>query len=638
MTAPNRLILLDTYGLIYRAYHALPPMSTSDGMATNAVYGLASMLPRTLNSGPALVIAAFDLGKPAFRTDVYPAYKQGRKPMPDDLRPQIALCQKLLEVLAIPCLGISGFEADDVIGTVSRMAEEKGLRVRIVSGDLDCLQLVSEQTEVMVPRRGITDTVIYDPQQVCQRYGVEPSQMIDFKALRGDASDNVAGVPGVGDKTATRLLQQFGSVESLLERLDELPVGRIRTNLTQHADQLQLAKQIVTIRRDAPVECDFEVAGWPAYDLAEVAEFFRQLEFRDLIRRLPAPRVAVAATQPSLFVESPPAIDDLQIIDTAEAWAVAKEELTGARELAIEGLWEGAPRAGELVGLAVAGNAGEWYIAREFCSPLLEALRDIPLLAHDLSALELALRSSLSDAAIDLNWSYSTAIAAYLIGGGSRDPNLEGLAPGYLDRSISSIEQLRGKGRSVRLLADCLPRECASYAVPRASAILALHPLLSKELRSEGMDYLFQEIELPLVGVLVEMEEAGIALDVDFLRSMQEELNRQLKSIEIEIYQLVGSQFNLNAPQQLARVLFEELKLPPGRRTKTGYSTDAETLEGLRDKHPAVSKLLEHRQLSKLKSTYVDSLPLLVDPRDGRVHTSLNQAATATGRLSSSNP
>src|ERR1051326_1817836 len=311
----GRVILIDAHSLIYRAFFALPPMSTSDGQVTNAVYGFTSMLAIVLASRPEYAVAAFDVAAPTFRSKEYQEYKAGRRAMPDDLRLQIEKVRDVLTAFTIPIYGVPGYEADDVIGTLARIAEERGHAVTIVSGDLDCLQLVSESVEALVPRRGITDTFVYGPEQVRQRYGFEPPQLIDFKALRGDTSDNIPGVPGVGDKTAAKLVQDYVTVEALLERVDELPEGRLKTSLEANADQVRLGKRMVTIVRDVPVELEVEKARWTRYDYAPARRVFAPLEFRQLLSRFPPPdQVPV---QPSLAFEPPPQAAGLKIVDDA---------------------------------------------------------------------------------------------------------------------------------------------------------------------------------------------------------------------------------------------------------------------------------------------------------------------------------
>ena len=627
----GRVVLIDAHSLIYRAFFALPPMSTSDGQVTNAVYGFTSMLAIVLSSRPEYAIGAFDVGAPTFRSKEYKEYKAGRRAMPDDLRPQIEKVRELLQAFSIPIYGIEGFEADDLIGTLSRMAEERGHAVTIVSGDLDCLQLVTDSVEALVPRRGITDTFVYGPDQVRQRYGFEPAQLVDFKALRGDTSDNIPGVPGVGDKTAAKLVQDFGTIESLLERVDELPEGRLKTSLKANADQVRLGKRMVTIVRDVPMELDLEKARWTRYDYEKVRLVFDRMEFRQLLSRFPPPdHVPV---QPSLTFEAAPEPAGLKVVeDPAEAASL----LDGAANVAVFAFNEGAGRSARICGLGVSTGSDTFYVAKpDAMDAVAITLSGRPISGHDAKETELALRS-LGGGRRD--WAFSTFLAAYLLGAGSRDPRLEDLAREFLDVTLVGTEQLLGTGRAARKPSDVAVGEAAEFAARRAEVILNLRPRLEAEMRNLGVDYLFHEIELPLAGVLADMESEGVAIDVPYLKEMQDELGGQMAAIESEVEQVAGQKFNLNAPQQLAKVLFEDLRLPVGKRTKTGYSTDADTLEALREKHPIVGLILEHRQLSKLKSTYVDALPQLVDPLSGRVHTSFGQASTATGRLSSSNP
>lgn len=627
----GRVILIDAHSLIYRAFFALPPMSTSDGRVTNAVYGFTSMLAIVLASRPEFAIAAFDLGKPTFRSQEYEEYKAGRRAMPEDLRPQIEMVRRVLGAFSIPIYGVEGFEADDVIGTLARIAEERGHTVTIVSGDLDCLQLVSESVDALVPRRGITDTFVYGPDQVRQRYGFEPPQLIDFKALRGDTSDNIPGVPGVGDKTAAKLVQDYVSVEALLDRLEELPEGRLKTSLKANVDKVRLGKRMVTIVRDVPVELELEKARWTRYDYDVARRVFDDLEFRQLLTRFPPPdQVPV---QPSLAFEPAPQPAGLRIVeDPIEAASLL--ETTG--DVGVFAFTEGSGRGCRILGLGVSAGGSTFYVARpEAMDTVASTLSGRPISGHDAKETELALRSLGGG---KREWAFSTFLAAYLLGAGSRDPRLEDLSHEFLSMDLVNTEQLLGTGRAARKPSVVAEHEAAEFAARRAEAIVNLRPRLEAEMRNLGVDYLFHEIELPLAGVLADMETEGVAIDVPYLKQMQEELGAQLSAIETEVEEVAGQKFNLNAPQQLARVLFEDLRLPVGKRTKTGYSTDADTLESLREKHPIIGLILEHRQLSKLKSTYVDALPQLVDPLSGRVHTSFGQASTATGRLSSSNP
>ena len=413
--------------------------------------------------------------------------------------------------------------------------------------------------------------------------------------------------------------------------MDELPEGRLKTSIKASADQILLGKRMVTIVREVPVELDMEGARWTRYDYDRAREVFDRFEFRQLLTRFPPPdQVPV---QPSLTFEPAPQPAGLRVIDDP---VEAVSALDGAEHAGVFTFTEGSGRSARVLGLGVSNGASTFYVARqEAMDAVASSLADRAVSGHDAKETELALRSLGGG---KREWDFSTFLAAYLLGAGSRDPRLEDLAREFLEVTLVSTEQLLGTGRAARKPSTVAVEEAAEFAARRAEVILNLRPRLEAEMQNLGVDYLFHEIELPLAGVLADMESEGVAIDVPYLKNMQEELGAQLTALETEVAEVAGQKFNLNAPQQLAKVLFEDLRLPVGRRTKTGYSTDADTLEALREKHPIVGLILEHRQLSKLKSTYVDALPQLVDPTSGRVHTSFGQASTATGRLSSSNP
>src|SRR2546430_125656 len=568
----GRLVLIDAHSLIYRAFFALPPMSTSAGEVTNAVYGFTSMLAIVLASRPEYAAAAFDLAAPTFRSKEYEEYKAGRRAMPEDLRPQIEKVRDVLTAFTIPIYGVAGFEADDVIGTFARTAEEKGHPVPIVSGALDCLQLVSESVEALVPRRGITDTFMYGPDQVRQRYGFEPPQLIDFKALRGDTSDNIPGVPGVGDKTAAKLVQDFGSVEALLARVDELPEGRLKTSIKASADQIRLGKRMVTIVREVPVELDMEGARWTRYDYDRAREVFDRFEFRQLLTRLPPPdQVPV---QPSLTFEPAPQPAGLRVIDDP---VEAVSALDGAEHAGVFTFTEGSGRSARVLGLCVSNGASTVYVSRQDAMDAGDPSRaERAVSGHDAKETELALRSLGGG---KREWDFSTFLAAYLLGAGSRDPRLEDLAREFLEVTLVSTEQLLGTGRAARKPSAVAVEEAAEFAARRAEVILNLRPRLEAEMQNLGVDYLFHEIELPLAGVLADMESEGGGLDPPHPKNLQGAQGARLTGPETQGAGVAGQKVNLSAPQQLAKVLFEDLRLPVGRRTKTGYSTDADTLE-----------------------------------------------------------
>src|SRR5256712_9626490 len=521
---------------------------------------------------------AFALPAPMVPSQNYRESKDGRRAMPDDLRPQIEKVRDVLTAFTIPIYGVPGYEADDLIGTFSRIAEERGHSVTIVSGDLDCLQLVSDSVEALVPRRGITDTFIYGPDQVRQRYGFEPPQLIDFKALRGDTSDNIPGVPGVGDKTAAKLVQDFGSVEALLERVEELPEGRLKTSIKANADQIRLGKRMVTIVRDVPVELELEAARWTRFDYDHVRDVFDRFEFRQVLSRFPVPdRVPV---QPSLAFEPAPQPAGLKIVEEA---AEAASLLDGAEHAGVFTFTEGAGRSARVLGLGVATGAHTFYVAKQDAmDAVASTLDDRTVSGHDAKETELALRSLGGG---KRRFDFSTFLAAYLLGAGSRDPRLEDLAKEFLEVTLVSSEQLLGVGRAARKPSAVPVEEAADFAARRAEVILNLRPRLEAEMRNLGVDYLFHEIELPLAGGVADTESAGGAGDVPHPKKNYDEGGPPPPSTQSRLQGAAGQKFNVSAPQQLAKVLFEDLRLPVGRRTKTGYSTDADTLESLREKH-----------------------------------------------------
>ena len=455
----------------------------------------------------------------------------------------------------------------------------------------------------------------------------------------------------MGEKTASQLIGEFGSVENLLANLDKLKPGRVRDALEANADRVRLGKRLVTIRRDVDVKLDLDKARWTRYDADATRRLFDELEFRQLLARFPAPDSVQLPVQPTLAFEPLAPDSDVRVVADGTAAEELGRKLHSAREVGVFPLFDGVPRDGKLVGLGLALEEESFYIPvghREgephlelghVVEDVLGSLPGSELLGHDVKESELALGRF---GERPLLWGFSTSLAAYLLGAGARDPRLEDLSRDFLGLELMPSDKLLGTGRNSRQPSATDVADAATYAGMRAVACFQLRPRLAAEMRELGVDYLFHEVELPLARVLASMESEGVAIDVPYLAEVAVDLGGQLAAIESEVATLAeetgGVKINLNAPQQLAKFLFEDLKLPVGKRIKTGYSTDAETLEALRDKHPIIGRILEHRQLSKLKSTYVDSLPGLVDPRDGRVHTSLNQAATATGRLSSSNP
>ncbi|MGD2205396.1 MAG: DNA polymerase I [Anaerolineae bacterium] len=672
MADPAKLVLIDGHALVYRAYFALPStMATSQGELTNAVFGFASMLLNVLrDEEPAYIAVTFDRGR-TFRHEDYAEYKANRAEMPDDLRIQMDRIEELIKALNIPIYSAEGYEADDVLAALAEQAEAEGVDTLIVTGDTDTFQLVGPHVRVLTSRRAFSDTVIYDIEAIHKRYGLEPDQLIDYKALIGDTSDNVPGVRGVGKKTATRLLKKYGSVEAIYEHLDEVRSTRFRNALEKGRDEAFLSKHLVTITTKVPVELDLAGCRVGEFDREQVAELFRTLEFRSLMERLPgeAATAAVAvevpqeAAQLSFFAEAetaPPAEEPeptgYWIVDSVEALQAMVKDLGKAEALVIDVESTSTdPMAAELVGIALSAEEGTGYYipvghkpnsqctnlpisqVTKSLQPLLQN-PNLPKYAHNANY-DLTV---LAEAGLDVRpAACDTMIAEWLINPGSRNLGLKNLAWTRLGVEMTPIEELIGSGRS-QITMDRVPVDrAAPYACADADMTLRLANQLLPELRQKELWGLFSDVEMPLVPVTVDMQRAGVKLDVEALAAMGQELGDRLGELQTEIEGHVGHAININSTQQLSVALFDEMDLtePWMRRGKSGYySTAADILEKIRDKHPMVDLILEHRQLSKLKGTYVDALSELVNPRTGRVHTSYNQTGSVTGRFSSSNP
>lgn len=641
------MLLFDGNALVHRAFHALPPLTQSrTGELVNAVYGFASTLLKVLSDfEPTHWAVAFDRPAPTFRHDMFGDYKAQRPATPEELKGQIARVHELVEAFHIPVFELDGYEADDVLGTLSRQAAGKGIESIIVTGDNDMLQAVSSRVRAFAPRRAFTDAVLYDEEAVEEKYGIRPEQLPDFKALVGDVSDNIPGLPGVGQKTATRLLQQYGSLRGIYDHLEHISPGKLQDTLREYRTQAFQSRELSTIVEDVPVELDLDTCRVSHYDRNEVARLFQELEFGKLLSRLPQMGAR----------ESKPSAVSCQIVDTETALAQLLGEVDRAQGLAIEMETAGertatSDAAGVPTGIAISTTPGQaFYIP--VGQPGLDQPRQLALeqvTAGLKQALENAticktayngkhLMSVLASWGVKLmNLSFDPMLAAYLLG--EKSLGLRALAFNRLGAEMPAIAEMGRAGRKQGSPSPVDDDQIAAYACSRVDVVRSLKDSLEPELRKQGLWQLLTEVEMALVPVLVAMERHGILLDIGLLREMSLELGHQLLRLEKEIYDSVGHQFNINSPRQLGNVLFGELKLPQSRRTKTGYSTEASVIEALRDSHPVIELILKYRQLSKLKSTYLDVLPALVSRKTGRVHTSFNQTGTATGRLSSSEP
>lgn len=642
------LLLFDGHALIHRAFHALPELSTKGGRPTGAVYGFATMLLKALDEfKPTHCAVAFDSAAPTFRHVQFEEYKAHRPKAPDELVAQFGPVRELVRAFQLPILEKEGYEADDLIGALCRKARSAGIETVIVTGDTDMLQLVSPRVRALLPkpRRPFSDTQLYDEAAVRERYGLNPPQIADLKGLKGDPSDNIPGVPGIGEKTALKLITEFGSVEGIYERIEAVTPPKLRELLRANEPAARQSKALATIATDAPIAFDLDACRITGYDREKVIELFRSLEFHSLLGKL----VPLGEQKQPVNIAPPARSSEYTIVNTSAALDRLIEELSSAETIAVDTETTSTdPRHAGLVGISLSiGEGSAWYIpvghqgtapqlslaevgAR--LGPILENPR-IRKTAHnakfDLTVLD---RYGLPVSGLD----FDTMIAAHLLG--EKSLGLKPLAFGKLGIQMTPITDLIGTGNKQISMAAVEIARAAEYACADAEMTARLRPILEEEMKAQGVWQVFAEVEMPLVPILCRMEKAGVALDTTILERMSEELTGEIARLEGEIYDAVGHRFNINSSQQLGSILFEELKLPSSRKTKSGYSTDISVLEGLRTAHPAVGLIIEYRQLTKLKSTYVDALPALVDPDTGRLHTSFNQTVTATGRLSSSDP
>jgi DNA polymerase-1 len=617
MSAPAKdeavLMLLDSYGLVYRAFFALPVLTTTKGMPINAAYGFTQMLTKLIaDEKPTHVIATFDKGLPHARVALYRDYKAHRETMPDDLRSQFALVRRILDVFGIPQLEMEGEEADDVIATLARQAVDAGQRVDVVTGDLDLLQIVDERTTVLVTRRGITELGRYDPAAVFARFELEPRQLPDYRGLKGDPSDNLPGIPGVGEKTAIKLIKAAGSLDALLADPALAGSAKLEGLVREHGDVARVCRDVSIVSRDLPVEIPWDAARYEAPASEALYVLYRDLEFKTLLSRLP-----VAQNDGPLF-----ALDERELLGGAyrsyaaavdpPEFALLAEQLQAAAKcervaLALRESDVGvSPAEGEGFSFPLAALA-EAGVAAAFAQ-----LRAVPeLAAHDWKAIRAALRTREAEfAGVPAD---DVMLAAHLLNPGRSYSNLSDTVAEYLGAR--------------------LPDEAAGHA----DAVGRLRGTLRERLELREQLGLYADVELPLAGVLADMERAGIAVEAGALAELSAEVDASATRLQDEIAELAGETFNIGSPQQLGRILFEKLGLPNGGRTKTGYATGSEVLLPLANEHGIVAKVLEFREVTKLKNTYVDVIPKLLGA-DARLHTVFNQTSTATGRLSSTNP
>ncbi|MFN3689939.1 MAG: DNA polymerase I, partial [Fimbriimonadales bacterium] len=618
------LVIIDGHSLLYRGFYATRPLTTSDGRPTNAVYAFTNMLFSMLEQfQPDAIVAAFDAPAPTFRHEAFTGYKAHRRETPDEFRPQVEMTRRLLEAMGIATLSEEGFEADDLVGALARYAVAQGYDVLIFTGDRDQLQLIRDHVRVYAPIRGVSELQVFDADAVQQKYGLTPAQIVDFKALCGDPSDNIPGVPGVGEKTAVKLLQQFGSVEVLLQNLDKVESEKLRETLRAHADQIRQSRMLATILDNAPLPLQevprFELTPERIRALHRVLE---EYEFRSILKRLPqliarltpqatpTPVQSVYETLIPQVLRNPDEVALARLLDgDTPVGARLVGQLNRLRDASLQG-----------IALAVAPDRAVWLELEGSLflpEPLLRLLSDTERLriVWDIKTECLLWRGTGIDAKPA---QFDVLLAAYLW-----QPS----------RAVYALDWL-----SEDLLHLRLPDDASQRPAAEACALLQLHPRLRDILEREETLYVLEQIEVPLAPILAEMEWHGVRIDAPYLQDLSVRLEADLNAVAQDIYTLAGEKFNIGSPKQLGAILFEKLGLPVIKKTKTGYSTDAEVLQTLAAEHPVAALVVKYRELSKLRSTYAEALPKLINPLTGRIHTKLNQTVTATGRLSSSEP
>ncbi len=667
MSSKPRLFLIDGHALAYRTYFALTGVGggsrwiTKSGEPTAGTYGFTSVLLRLLESeSPEYLAVSFDTGR-TFRDDLYPEYKATREKMPDDLRLQIDRIREVVKTFGIPILEAEGYEADDVLGTIARLASNEGVEVIILTGDRDLLQLADDNVFIRLAGKKLSEAMDYGPKQVKTRYNLEPSQLVDHKAMVGDSSDNIPGVRGIGEKTSVKLLQEYGDLDEIYKHLEDIP-KRFQSKLEENRENAYLSRKLGEIVTDVPINFNLDACRATGYDRDGLVKLFRELEFLTLVDRLPGGTGPVEAGQLNMFTSSTIAptssLKQTIVVDSPKALARLKAELRTAKQIAFDTETTSTDAiTADLVGISLALKPEEGYYLPVGHNPihaggpqlnlddviqaLSESLTDakIPKIGHNLKYDFLILaRHGL----IVEPLAFDTMIAEWLCDPSSRNLGLKNLVWVRLGIQMTEIQELIGSGRGQKSMADVPIDEVAPYAIADAEICLRLIPELKSELVEKSQMAVFEEVEMPFIPILADMELAGISLDTHFLVELSRTMAAKLETIEQQIYEIVGHGFNINSTQQLSTVLFEELGLePPGRtrRTASGhYSTAAAVLDELREVHPIIELILEQREIAKLKSTYADSFPQKVNPETNRVHTSYNQTGSVTGRLASSSP
>ena len=628
----KRLIIIDGNSIINRAFYALPDMTNSEGLHTNAVYGFTRMLFKIIDDyKPTHISVAFDMKAPTFRHKEFSEYKAGRKKMPNELGQQLQPLKELLDTFNIHRMEMAGFEADDLIGTVAKKAENDDFKVYIVTGDKDAIQLASNKTTTLITKKGVGEVEEYNYDSVVERYEMTPTQFIDLKGLMGDKSDNIPGVPGIGEKTGIKLIKEFSSIENLIENTNQLK-GSVKKKIEENKDQAVFSKKLATIITDVPIEISLDELSYGDYDKNAVIEEFKKFGFNTLIKQV----LAMDGGNEESIVEEKIELN----INHLEDISAFKNEIEKTNKLFIKTVSKvGNILEKNLIYVFVSADGKNIYYINDEELELIKDIisnEEIKKIGYNLKDDYLALKSY--DIQLN-NMFFDIAIGEYLIDSkSSTSYECSDIAMKYLTKKIKSKEELLGKGAKAKKFSDLELEELSTYFGEILNIVYNVYPIMEKAFKEMDMEYLFYDVEMPLVEVLGSMEYEGMAVDKNQLEELGNKFKEIISNLEKEIFTMAGEKFNINSPKQLGVILFEKLELPVIKKTKTGYSTNADVLEKLRDKHEIIDKITEYRQIVKLNSTYVEGLSNIINPISGRIHSSFNQTITTTGRISSTEP
>ncbi|SET44458.1 DNA polymerase I [Oceanobacillus limi] len=621
----NKLVLIDGNSIIYRAFFALPLLNNDKGVYTNAVYGFTTMLLRILEEQkPTHMLVAFDAGKTTFRHNTYKEYKGGRQKTPPELSEQFPLVKELLDKFNVKHYQLDQYEADDIIGTLSKQANEAQWDVSVISGDKDLLQLVSDSVTVNVTKKGISDVEAYTPSYMMEKMEISPEQIIDLKALMGDSSDNIPGVPGVGEKTATKLLKQHKTLEEVYEHVDEVSGKKLKEKLITHKNDAFMSKELATINRNSPIDITLEDLPYSGYEVQDVSSIFKDLGFQSLLERIGAED----STQEHQ--------EELEDIDYQIADEITPDMFTGNEALVIEMLSDNYHKS-PIEGIGLVNQHTSYFIPTEVATNS-EVFKKWAEDATNKKLVFDAKKTLVSLLKHDIHLqgiTFDMLLASYLLNPSENNHDIPAIGHRMGKRGVLVDEEVYGKGAKMKVPEQSI---FAEHVVRKTALLFELQDEMENQLENNEQASLLKELEMPLAIILGEMEHTGVLVNTDRLEKMRIELKERLDELEKDIYEIAGEAFNLNSPKQLGPILFEKLKLPVIKKTKTGYSTAADVLEKLEHEHEIIPKILLYRQLGKLQSTYIEGLLKVVDKKTSKIHTRFNQALTQTGRLSSIDP